>query len=635
MSRFVQWLGAALVALLSAGPLPATEALPPVGGVVELEEVVVSATRTPLRPDQVASAVTVIGRREIEQSGARDLAGLLEQAANLDISRAGGPGGTATLRLRGLGDAHTLFLVDGMELNDPASPGRAVDLSTIPLEAVERVEIVAGPQSALYGADAMGGVVQVFTRPLEPGLRLGVQGGNLGQAGLRAGAAGRRGALGLGLDLGHDELGGWSAARPASGGGEADGLRSSHGRLRVDWRPRPTVDLDLALSREHSRADLDNMGGAGGEDPNHVARTRRQGVRLHAAWGQGAARSEASLWEQRTARDYDNPVDALHPGESLSAAYRGSVSHLGLQHARPLGRDHNLLLAMDWERERAHSSSLSSSEFGDYAELFPRRQSHALGLVLQDNWRRGPWTLTASLRRDQHSRQGGESTGRLAAGWSPAPGLLLRGSAGTGFKAPSLYQLHSAYGNRELRAERSSGADLGLDLRHGSWHASLSAFRIQVREQIEFDGATWLYTNLGRTHSRGLEAEAGGPLLPGLDWSARLLRQQVRDDLSGQELPRRPGSVLRLGLEAGRGPGRLAASWRREGRRLDLDFAAWPARQTELPAFACLDLRGSWRWSRQLSTWFTVRNLLDARVEEILGYQGEQRAWRLGLDWNL
>jgi vitamin B12 transporter len=598
------------------------------GGTVELEEVVVTATRTPLRPEQVASSLTVLDRTEILRSGARDLAALLEQVPGLDVSRAGGPGGTATLRMRGLGDGHVLLLVDGVEQNDPSSPGRAVDLSTLSLDGVERVEVVRGPQSALFGADALAGVVQVVTRPGGPRARASLGVGSHGRRRLELDTA--LGAAGWGLALagGREELDGVSAA--ASPGGDADGMSSQHGRLRLERNTGPWR-LALGLSGEATTVDMDVEGGAWGDDPNYEGRLRQGSGLLEGGWRGAGGDTRLSAWTRVTGREYDNRPDPARPGESLAGRYDGRVRHLGLEHVRELGGGHQLLAALEWEQERAQIRSLGENAFGPYSERVGPVGTATRAVVLQDRWSRGPLFATLGLRHDSHEREGDQATGRLTAGWSPAHQWLLRGSLGTGFKAPSLYQMHSPWGSPDLRAEHARGWDVGVEGKLGPARLSAGWFRNDVKEQIEF-GPAWSYVNLGRAVSHGVELDARVPLMAGLEGSVRVTRQTALDGRTGDELLRRPRLLGRLALDASRGTWSGQLACRAEGPRRDLDFSTWPATGVTLGGFAALDLSLRWRAQERLALWGRVDNLLDHDAREVLGYADEGRVWRLGVD---
>jgi len=593
---------------------------------IALDPLVISVTRTPMALSQLASAVTVLGSQEIRASGARDLAQLLEQVPSLDISRAGGPGGTATLRLRGMGDAQVLLLVDGVEQNDPSSPGRAVDLATLPLADVERVEIVRGPQSALHGADAMAGVVQVITRRAVHSLRMGLSLGSEGERQVQASLARPVGDWTLQLQGSGTSLEGHSAARDPLGE-DADGLARSQWRMGLDYVPSPELRVRASLSAERSRAELDNFGGPGGDDPNSIGRTHRRGASVDATWEAMGGSTAATVWVQDTERRYANPTDATHPQESLQARYQGRVLHGALQHNRPVGAGHLVLLALEWEGDAAESHSLSGGPWGPMEESLPRRWAISRALVLQDQWSTGPLRLGLAGRRDWMQDGADALTGRLSAGLG-----LLRASWGTGFKAPSLYQRHSPYGAADLQAEESEGWDAGVDLRHGAMHLGLGLFRTRVRRQIEF-GADWHYHNISRATHQGVELEAAG-LLGQVRWKAALQRQHSVDG-TGRDLPRRPRTRARLALDRMWRKVDVHLAWRWEGARQDVAFdpVTWEQRPLTLGGAGLLDMRLARSWGG-LDASAGVDNLFNRRHEEVLGYTTSGRVWRVGLEWS-
>lgn len=594
--------------------------------VVDLDPLVISATRTPLALSRQSSAVTVLGRREIEASGARDLADLLDQVPALEVSRAGGPGGTATLRLRGMGDAQVLLLVDGVEQNDPSNPGRAVDLSTLPLGRVERVEIVRGPQSAMHGADAMAGVVQVLTRSEPNALQARAGVGSEGEQRVEAALSRRLGAWRLALDGSQRLVRGRSAAQDPLGQDE-DGLASRTLGARVDLLPRPGVRLSARAGMERSRMDLDNFGGLGGDDPNSVGRTRRWHGALDGEVAHLGGLSRLALWLQDTQREYHNALDAAHPLESLEAQYRGRILHAAVEHSLALPGGHQVLAALEWEGEAADAQASSAGPWGPSSESLPRTWSIGRSLVLQDLWSDGPARLGLALRKDW-SHGGPEAlTGRLSAGLG-----VLRASLSTGFKAPSLYQLHSIYGSPDLQAEESRGWDAGVDLIGDQARISLGCFQTRVRRQIEF-GADWRYHNISRATHQGVEVEAAGPL-GAFRWSAALQQQESVDE-ARRPLPRRPRTRARLGLgQQGKVLG-VDLVWRWEGSRRDVAFdpLTWEQRPVELGAAGLVDLRLRRRMG-PFTTALAVDNLFARHHQEVLGYSAAGRQWHVDLEWS-
>ena len=593
--------------------------------VVDLDPLVISATRTPLALSRQNSAVTVLGRREIEASGARDLAELLEQVPALDVSRAGGPGGTATLRLRGMGDAQVLLLVDGVEQNDPASPGRGVDLSTLALGQVESVEIVRGPQSALHGADAMAGVVQVLTRERPHAAHVRVGGGSGGELRMEASLSHGFGPWSLALEGGGRTLKGRSAAQDPLGQDE-DGLLSRTLGARLVFHPSETLRLGARAGLERSRAELDNFGGLGGDDPNSMGRTRRWQTALDADLKHHGGATQAGLWLQDTRRDYSNAVDAGHPQESLEARYSGRILHGGLQHVRLLG-SHELMAALEWEGEAADALSTSAGPWGPYTESLPRTWSVGRAAVLQDQWGTGPVRMGLALRRDWFNAGRDAFTGRASAGLG-----VLRASWSTGFKAPSLYQRHSVYGTENLQAEESRGWDAGVDLRSASSRFSVGCFQTKVSQQIEF-GADWHYHNISQATHQGVEVEAAGQQ-GALHWSAAL-QQQSSVDAQQRQLPRRPRTRARVGVGGqGKALG-LDLVWRWDGPRGDVAFnpLTWEQQPVELGGAGLVDLR--LRHGRgAFTTVLAVDNVFARHHEEVLGYTDAGRQWHVDVEWS-
>lgn len=613
--------------LFTLAPLSAPFAMEdPPARVVDLDPLVISATRTPLALSRQSSAVTVLGRREIEASGARDLADLLEQVPALDVSRAGGPGGTATLRLRGMGDAQVLLLVDGVEQNDPSNPGRSVDLSTLPLGQVERVEIVRGPQSTLHGADAMAGVVHVLTRrePNAMHARVGV--GSAGEQRVEAALSRRLGEWSLAVDGSQRLVRGRSAAQDPLGQDE-DGLAGRTLGARVDFMPYEGLLLSARGGMESSRVDLDNFGGLGGDDPNSVGRTRRWHGALEGEMAHHGGLSRLALWLQDTRRQYHNAVDATHPQESLEAEYQGRILHAVVEHNQGLPWGHQMLAALEWEGEAADAQATSVGPWGPYAESLPRTWSIGRALVLQDQWSQGPARLAMALRKDWNHSGPEALTGRLSAGLG-----VLRASLSTGFKAPSLYQRHSIYGSPDLQAEESRGWDAGVDLHADLVRISMGCFQTRVRRQIEF-GADWHYHNISRATHQGVEIEATGSM-GATRWSAAL-QQQTSVDEEGRSLPRRPRTRARVGL--GRQVKILDADliWRWEGARKDVAFdpLTWEQRPVELGAAGLVDLRLRRRMGA-FSTVLAVDNLFARHHQEVLGYTPAGRQWHVDLEWS-
>ncbi len=602
--------------------------------IVPLEDVTITATRTPLPVRDTGTASYVLAAEDLALMHGRDLVDLLAQLPMLECTRTGSAGATANLRLRGSGDNHVLLLIDGVEQNDPSSPGRSVDLSHLDTGEIERIEVVLGPQSALYGADSIGGVVQVLTghtasRRIEAGLATG----NHGQQQARLLLAERLGAVGLSLSLGHQGAKGESSASSWQGNPEEDGYSREHGRLSLDWASSFGFRLEAALHGSRGETDLDNFGGPFGDDPNYTSEVTDLQARLgiSQAWQGGVSR--LSMWTKQLQREYHNAEDPMHPAESLEGRYEGETRHVDLRHELKLGA-HQLLAGLELERESANSQSLSASSWGPWEEVFALKEAETRSWFLQDHFKLGQLFLTAGLRGDKHDAFGKAHTGRLTMAWQPAENTVFRGSIGSGFKAPSLYQLHSVYGDSELDPERSLGWDLGVDLAEGTLRFSLGAFDNRIRDMIDFNSMSWTYHNVAEARIRGLEFTLERRDTKRISWGLSAQLQDARDPSSAKRLLRRASESAHgwAGMSLAGVNLRADARWR--GPREDLDFSAFPSERIELGGVLLLDLRASRQLFGGLDAWLAVENLADRRWEDIWGYGAPGRWWRLGLDWS-
>jgi vitamin B12 transporter len=602
--------------------------------IVPLEEVTITATRTPLPVRDTGTASYVLAGEELAAMHGRDLVDLLAQLPMLECTRTGSAGATANLRLRGSGDNHVLLLVDGVEQNDPSSPGRSVDLSHLDTGEIERIEVVLGPQSALYGADSIGGVVQVLTghtatRRIEAGLSAG----NHAQQQARLLLAERFGAVGLALSLGHQAASGESSASAWQGNSEADGYSREHGRLSLDWASPFGFRLEAALHGSRGESDLDNFGGPFGDDPNYTSDvTDLQGrLGISQIWFGGVSR--ISMWTKQLEREYHNAQDPMHPAESLEGYYDGDTRHVDLRHELKLGA-HQLLAGLELERESAHSYSISESSWGPWEEVFAQKETETRSWLLQDHLRLGQLFVTAGLRGDHHDSFGKAHTGRLTLAWQPAENTVFRGSLGSGFKAPSLYQLHSVYGDSQLDPERSLGWDIGIDVLEDQLSFGLGAFDNRIRDMIDFNSMSWTYHNVAEARIRGLEISLERRDTKSVSWGLSAQLQEARDPSSGERLLRRASESAHgwVGLPVAGFSFRTDARWR--GPREDLDFSSYPTSRIELGGVLLLDLRASRQLAAGLEGWLAVENLADRRWEDIWGYGAPGRWWRMGLDWS-
>jgi len=598
-------------------------------------EVVVSATRVETPAKEIASSVTVLTRRELDRAGRTSVLDVIQDGLGVAAVRAGGPGAASSAFLRGANSEHVLVLLDGVALNDPMNPSRSYDLSHLTLDNVDRIEILRGPQSTLYGSDALAGVINIVSRRGEgkPAVSMETSGGSYGTWRGSAAISGGAGRLSYAFGLSRYQTGGLSAASTDyAGNSEADGYRNATLSGNIGWSFSPSTEAGIVVRAVDARSDIDGFGGPYGDDPNSLQDYRSLMVSVR-----GRTLLFGGRWEIKAAashlgsdRDNDNPVDDLHPYDSEIGTFRSRLAKLDVQNNVFLSESQTLTFGGDWQRESGESSYLSESLWGPYESAFPGRQAERMGLFAQDQIRVGGlFFATAGLRLDDHSRTGTALTWRIAPALAlEATGTRLKATAGTGFKSPSLYQLYAPgtawgpIGNEGLRPERSTGWDAGIEQAWAGerWLAGLTWFRSDFRNLIDYDYAIG-YVNIGRARTQGWEASLRFRPSGAADLLLSYTRMDARDLDDGTALPRRPRD--KAAVEAFWRPFpkwevRLSAAY--VGGRPDRDYASAGYPTVTLKDYFLADADVSYQAGPRTRVFLRVDNLLDERYETVFGY---------------
>jgi len=601
-------------------------------------DIVVTATKVETPAREVASSLTVITGPELVRTRRSTVFEALRDIVGLSVVQNGGPGGAASVFIRGANNEHTLVLLDGVALNDPINPSRSYDLAHLSLNLVERVEILRGPQSPLYGSDAMGGVINIITRRERgrPRFTLSGSSGSHGTAGADFGLSGSSGRTEFSLGLSASRTSGVSAASvDYPGNTEKDGYRNVSLTGRLGYALKENLSLEVMVRSVAARSEIDLFGGPYGDDPNDVqdygstmARALVRGFLLGQRWEQTLSVSWIG-----SRRGIENPADDLHPQSSESGTYESGLVNVAWQNNFYLSPSQTLAAGLEVRGERGRSRYVSADPGGAYESAFPSETAWAGGLYVQDQWKvRDTFFLTAGARLDRHSRTGTALTYRLA----PAlvvgrAGTKLRATLSTAFKSPSLYQLFAPptawgpIGNPGLRPERVTGWDAGLDqdLFGARIRLGLTYFSGSFRDLIDFDYLLG-YVNIGRAATSGLEVTLDSrPLGPDRPFTARAsyTRLSARDEDSGEALLRRPRDKFAAELGT-RLLGRLDVllSVLAVGARADRDYSAYPYPTVELPAYALVNAVLSTSVSKSLDLFLRLDNILGARYEMVWGY---------------
>ncbi|HOZ00028.1 MAG TPA: TonB-dependent receptor, partial [Candidatus Aminicenantes bacterium] len=485
-------------------------------------EIVVTAARLETPLIEIASAVTVITREDLERTRPASVLDALRDTPGLGLVRNGGPGAASSIFVRGANSEHVLVLLDGVPLNDPINPSRSFDLAHMTLDGVERIEILRGPQSTLYGSDALGGVINILTgRGMgKPAVTLRARAGSHGTLAGGLDVRGSAGAFRYDLSASRESTEGVSAASSAyAGNTEQDGYRNWTLSGRAGLVLAGGTEIDLIIRGVSARTDLDAFGGAYGDDPNSIQDYRSGFVRaqIRTLSAGGRWESKAGFAYIRSTRENDNPVDESHPFDSETARYRSARFRADWQNNLFLRPGHTLTAGAEIERETGDSAYFSESLWGPYASVFSRRHADRAGVFVQDRFRLGrAFFATAGLRLDLHGRSGTSLTFRLAPAYLiEKTGTKLKATIGTAFKAPSLYQLYAPetlwgpVGNEHLLPEESLGWDAGVEqtLAGGAILLGASFFQSDFRNLIDYDFLQG-YINIGRARTSGWEFTA-------------------------------------------------------------------------------------------------------------------------------
>lgn len=579
----------------------------------DLDGVVVTASRTAQTQDQTLAAVTVIDREEIERLQPASLPDLLTGRAGFSLANNGGPGKSTSVFLRGTESDHVLVLVDGVKLGSATSGGAS--LQDIPVEQIERVEIVRGPFSSLYGSEALGGVIQIFTRrphgAFTPNFSAAV--GSERTRRVSVGAGGRSGDADGGgwyaIQAGHEETDGINAYRGTRNfDPDRDGYRNTSLTLQGGYRFDEHWDAELRLFRAEGRNEYDGSLNNEADTVQQVVGGRvryaaNDQVRITASAG-----ASADLSENFLDGVYSSNFDTRRKLASLQA-------DLGVG-------DGLLSLGFDWSADQVDSNTR-------YA------RDHRINRGLFGQWQRdfGDHSVQAGVRRDDDSQFGGETTGSVLWGWNFTPQLRLGASYGTAFKAPTFNELYfPGYGNPELGPETSRSFELSLRGEHGKARWALHAFDTRIDDMIAFDASLGDFggpNNIDRARIRGVEAEGGFKLA---DWDLRasLTRLDPRNDGDNPNhdnvLPRRARASGRIDADRRFGRFSLGASVVGVGERYDN-----LANTTRLGGYGLLDLRVGYAFAPAWNLQLSGGNLFDRRYETAALYNQPGRTWLLTL----
>lgn len=601
-----------------------------------LDPIVVTATRLPTPASQLASSVTVITAEEIEAKQWRTLPEALREVPGLNVVQTGGPGGQTSLFMRGTNSNHTKVLLDGIDVSDPSAPSGNVDLSQFLTADIERIEVLRGPQSGLYGSDAIGGVVNIITKRGQGPLRMTgmVEGGSFGTFNQAASARGETGRVNYALNVAHDRSTASEVTPQRLLAAGQRRLNELSDNLTVSTRLGAALseDIEASLVARATQTDLhlvnDRYDPASysmviddkhGSNENNDYFTR--GSIRQTLFG-GRFDHEAGIaysHYRRRATDADEAI-AYYRGSRVKADWQGNLY---------LTPGQILTFGAETQRDEIDNSGFFSGATNDSNAHVSSQAGFA---QLQSNW--SERVVNAfSLRYDDHDAFGGRATWRVApALLIPETGSKVKASVGTGFKAPSLDQLYSTYnypaygsytkGNPDLKPERSLGYDIGFEQEIAGLKFGSSYFYNRIKNLIStvFAYPESTYINVSKAKIRGVENFIAFNPVDDLTLRGDYTYTLAENEDTGLELLRRPKHKASASATwAATEKTRFSASLIYAGGWVDVSrFGDVPRLQNG--GYVTVNLAASYDMTDSLTAFGRVTNLLDRKVENPDGY---------------
>ncbi|MBC8056478.1 MAG: TonB-dependent receptor [Rhizobiales bacterium] len=583
--------------------------------------IVVTGSREPQPLDRVTADVVVIDAERIRASSADSVEDLLRREAGLQVSRNGAPGHAASVFIRGAGSGNTVVLVDGVRIGS-GTLGQ-VEFESLGLSQIDRIEVLRGPGSSLYGADAVGGVIQIFTKRGEGAPRLSANAAAGGERSYDAGLAvsGASSGFDYAASLGREKSRGVSTLKPNDQFGnynpDDDGFERDTGQFKLGFTPAAghRVGLNVVQSRLNAQYDSSEFGPpAFAQDPSPDFRNKLETSVISLDY-RGAITPNWTTSVQLAHNDDDLKSD----GTSLNR-FRTRREQATWQNAWRYDPANHFVFAYEHLGEKADSASFTTQE---------KRNNNAFVLGYTGEF--GRHVAQADVRRDENSAYGGETTGRL--GWSTevAKGLRVRALAGTTFRAPSFNELYfRGYGVPSTTPERGRSVELGLNWRAGDSEAAATVYRNRVRDLIAYESDA-SFCPPDPSYAFGCARNIGSARLQGATFSGaqRFGNWRIngtidfldaKDLATGQRLARRAAHQGSLAVD------HEAGAWRFGGALLAV--GARPDGGVTLGGYATLDLSARWRFAPQWQLEAKLLNATDRQYEPARDYQPVGRqAW--------
>lgn len=569
-----------------------------------VEQLVITAARTPQPMGSALAAITVITRDELDAAGTATLPELLQRKAGIELRSTGGAGQPAGVFIRGASSRHTLVLVDGLRFGSSTAGSPAFE--NIPLDIIERIEIVKGPLSGLYGSDAIGGVIQIFTRKADrPRLHANVGFGTDAASALNAGFTTVENKTSVTLNAGYRQVRARSATNADAPSfiynPDRDPYKNSNVSLNITQTLWQGETLSFKAWQSRGTANFDN-----GPDDNARNRQTLSGI------GVSSENQIMANWTSRLnigQTSDDIRIVSSFPGSFKTAQNQAAWIN---EFKNPAGSSS---IGAEWREERVQSST-------DYDKK-KRRTGAVFASYLERFGASSEQQLDFSLRRDEESQFGRRNTGSIAYGIQLLPSLLVYGRGGRAFRAPSFNDLYyPGFSNPNLRPERSDQVEIGARWRVAANHAALVRFDSRITDLIAPDFVSFVPVNIANARIKGWEF-TGDTVLAGFGIKAAVTSQRPIDADTGRQLRSRAKLLGSLSIDRTIGQWQMSFDAVGSGNRFDSSTENAGSR---MGGYAVVNARVGYRINRLWTVEVNAQNLGDRKYELARGYNPQNRS---------
>mgnify|MGYP002347064999 CR=1 FL=1 len=578
-----------------------------------LEETVVAATRSEQRLADVIADMTVIDRDQLDQQAGLSLEDVMAKVPGIQIVRNGGPGTETGLYLRGASKQHTAVYIDGIRVDVQNGSGGA-QWESLPVDLIDRIEVLRGPAGAVYGSDALAGVVQIFTKRGEEGVHpfIGVGAGTYGSRKGEAGLSGAHGAVDYALGVSYAKSDGFDSKNKGVHNEDRDGYtrKSAHARIGLQLSAAQRLELTALTSESNAGYDASKST----KDDRGLRNLGAYGVVWTAQW---TDRYRTRLSVSESTNRYETTGTSAYEAETR-------LRTLLWQNDWKVALG-DFSLAIERREDRLENTGLQNTSHKD------RDQT---GIALGYGAKFGAHSVQLNVRSDDDSDFGRKNTGGVGYAWAFAPQWRVTASASTGFRVPSLYQRFSAYGDPSLAPEESLNKEIGLRWAAQGNHLGVTVYHNKLQNLVSYQnglgscGKTACYVNVDRALLQGITV-AGAYRTGLLKWYGSVDFQNPKNESTGKLLERRSRRFATVGVDAAVQGWTVGAEMQAASRR----YNGKDDKSMNLAGYTLFNLSASRQIARDFTVTARVDNLMDRDYTLAQDYATSGRTFYVGLKW--